>query len=259
MAVAGFIHDRTRKRHSLLALLETLCIAAFAAAHLFIGRMRWLDTVPRSRWLSFAGGVAAAYIFLHVLPELTEHHRTLSESGLGGPVREHLVYLVALSGLVVFYGLERAIKASRGDRRADDAEEPSQPGVFWIHLASFALYNVLIGYLLVHREERGAWSLLIYGVAMALHFLTNDFGLRQDYRHRYDGLGRWVLVAAIAGGWILGLATAVPASAVGLLFAFLAGGVVMNVMKEELPEERKSRFLPFLAGAAVYAGLLLVI
>lgn len=174
-------------------------------------------------------------------------------------MQDRLVYLVALSGLVVFYGLERAIRASRGDHRADDGPEPSRPGVFWTHLAAFALYNLLIGYLLVHREERGAWSLTIYAVAMALHFLTNDFGLRQDYRQRYDGLGRWVLVAAIASGWGLGLATAVPASAVSLLFAFLAGGVVMNVMKEELPEERKSRFLPFLTGAAVYSGLLVVI
>ncbi|NYZ11433.1 hypothetical protein HL658_02640 [Azospirillum sp. RWY-5-1] len=63
-----------------MALLETLCIAGFAAVHLFIGRIRWLDTVPRSRWLSVAGGVAAAYIVLHVLPELTEHHRNLSET-----------------------------------------------------------------------------------------------------------------------------------------------------------------------------------
>lgn len=174
-------------------------------------------------------------------------------------MQDRLVYLVALTGLVVFYGLERAIRASRADHRADDAPEPSRPGVFWLHLAAFALYNLLIGYLLVHREERGAWSLTIYAVAMALHFLTTDFGLRQDYRRRYDGLGRWVLVAAIAGGWGLGLATAVPASAVSLLFAFLAGGVVMNVMKEELPEERKSRFLPFLTGAGVYSGLLVAI
>jgi hypothetical protein len=39
---------------------------------------------------------------------------------------------------------------------------------------------------------------------------------------------------------------------------FLAGGVVMNVLKEELPEERESRFWAFLLGAGLYAGVLLV-
>jgi hypothetical protein len=43
----------------------------------------------------------------------------------------------------------------------------------------------------------------------------------------------------------------------GLLFSFLAGGVVLNVLKEELPEERKSNFWAFLFGVVFYAGLLL--
>lgn len=42
------------------------------------------------------------------------------------------------------------------------------------------------------------------------------------------------------------------------LLALLAGGVILNVLKEELPEERKSRFWPFALGAATYAVLLLL-
>ena len=38
------------------------------------------------------------------------------------------------------------------------------------------------------------------------------------------------------------------------LFAFLAGGVVLNVLKKELPEERESRFLLFALGLAAYAA-----
>ena len=40
---------------------------------------------------------------------------------------------------------------------------------------------------------------------------------------------------------------------------FLAGGVILNVLKEELPEEKKSRFLPFAFGAGVYTVLLLLL
>ena len=44
-----------------------------------------------------------------------------------------------------------------------------------------------------------------------------------------------------------------------LLFALLAGGVIMNVLKEELPEERESCFWALALGAAVYAALLLAL
>ncbi len=50
-----------------------------------------------------------------------------------------------------------------------------------------------------------------------------------------------------------------PISRLGVdaLFAVLAGAIILNVMKEELPEERESRFGAFAAGAAAYTGLLL--
>ena len=90
---------------------------------------------------------------------------------------------------------------------------------------------------------------------MALHFVTADFGMREDHARDYDRIARWVLAAAVVAGWGLGLLTDLPRLAIGLLFAFLAGGVVLNVLKEELPEERKSQFGPFILGAAGFALL----
>jgi hypothetical protein len=43
------------------------------------------------------------------------------------------------------------------------------------------------------------------------------------------------------------------------LFAFLAGGVIVDVLKEGLPEERESRFWAFALGGALYAVLLLAL
>jgi hypothetical protein len=37
-----------------------------------------------------------------------------------------------------------------------------------------------------------------------------------------------------------------------------SGGIILNVLKEELPEERKSRFLPFAGGVVGYAVLLVL-
>jgi zinc transporter ZupT len=72
-------------------------------------------------------------------------------------------------------------------------------------------------------------------------------------------VARWILAGAVLGGWALGVAVELPEEAIAVLFAFLAGGIVLNVLKEELPEERESRFLPFLLGSAGYAALLLAI
>lgn len=243
-----------------MTALTALFAIGFALIHLFIGRMRLLDVVPRSRWLSFAGGVAVAYVFLHILPELGGHQQTFAKSlGISGRSAEAWVYLIALVGLAAFYGLERAAKTSRGRSRERDGDDRLETEVFWLHVGSFGLYNVLIGYLLLHREEAGFWSLIIYFVAMALHFVTNDFGLRQDQKDRYDHTGRWIISAAVLLGWALGLLTTLPEIVIGFLFAFLAGGVVLNVLKEELPEERQSRYWPFLLGTASYAALLLLI
>ncbi len=129
--------------------------------------------------------------------------------------------------------------------------------MFWIHLGSYAVYNVLIGYLLLHREETDLRGLLIYAAAMGLHFVVNDQGLREHHGAAYDRVGRWLLAGAPILGWLLGLAVEVPPLALAALFAFLAGGVVLNVLKEELPEDRESRFSAFAAGTAAYALLLL--
>jgi hypothetical protein len=70
--------------------------------------------------------------------------------------------------------------------------------------------------------------------------------------------GRWILAAAPLLGWLVGVLVELPPIATSALFAFLAGGVVLNVLKEELPEDRESRFWAFAAGTAGYALLLLV-
>ncbi len=232
----------------------------FALIHVGIGWMTFLDRTPRSRWLSAAGGVAVAYVFLHVLPELAGHRGTFAEElGTAEATAESLVYSVALAGLIVFYALEKTIKTSRRQARAQGRADLPGAGTFWLHIGSFAVYNGIVGYLLVHREEPGLWSLVIYGVAMSLHFVTNDFGLREDHKARYDTVARWILAAAVVGGWTLGAITHLSEVWVAFLFAFLAGGVVLNVLKEELPEERESRLAPFIAAGVTYAAVLLAI
>ena len=218
-----------------------------------------MHAVPRSRWLSAAGGISVAYVFVHILPDLAEEQQTLREAaGESFSFLEYHVYLVALVGLGVFYGLERAVKTSRRRTGVKGRIGTADAGIFWLHVSSFALYNALIGYLLLHREEPGFQSLLLYAFAMSVHFVVNDHGLSEDHKETYHRFGRWVLAAAVVAGWVVGVAGDVSEAALAVLFAFLAGGVVLNVLKEELPEERQSRFWAFALGASAYAAILLL-
>lgn len=239
-------------------IVTALFVAVFSAVHLNVHRLVFLDVKPRSAWLSFSGGVAVAYIFLHVLPDLGTHQKTFAqELQLSSTLAESLVYALTLIGLVCFYGLERMVKISRSRSRAKGQGDRIEDHLEWVHAGSYAVLNLLVGYLLLHREETGPWSLGLYFVAMALHFLTSDYGMRIDHPEAYEKRGRWVLAASVVIGWALGLAVSLPLVAVGFLFAFLAGGIILNTLKEELPEDRSSRFLPFLGGALVYSLIML--
>lgn len=225
-----------------------------ALAHVGAGGLRFLRRTPRSRWLSVAGGVSVAYVFVHLLPELARSAESVAERF----AVEEGVFAVALAGLVIFYGLERLARSSRGQQRSLGREDCTPPGVFWLHVATFTAYNAIVGYLL--RERGGPeGSLALYTLAMALHFLVIDDGLRRHHRRRYERVGRWILGAAVLLG--LGAARVAPGGALvaALLMAFLGGGVVLNVLKEEVPEEREARFGAFAAGACAYAALLVLV
>ncbi len=238
-----------------LLLVSFIAAVAFAVVHIFAGRLRTLGRLPRSGWLSMAGGVSVAYVFVHLLPELARGQEVMNGSDIWLlSYLEHHVYLLALLGLAVFYGLERVIKKHR---RAMPEHQESHAGVFWLHIVAFAIYNGLIGYLLLHGENSSLSTQVLYCIAMSLHFLVNDFALQSDHKDLFKRRGRWLLALTPLAGWGVGLAVEVSELAISALTAFLGGAIILNVLKEELPEERDSRFSAFLLGAVGYSLLLL--
>ena len=45
-------------------------VAALVVVHVVTPALRFLEGTPRSVWLSVAGGVSVAYVFVHLMPEL---------------------------------------------------------------------------------------------------------------------------------------------------------------------------------------------
>ena len=216
-------------------------------------RLTFAAAIPRSHWLSVAGGTAVAFVFIHILPELSHGQQAVEDSG--HPVSDYLeqyIYLIAMAGLLVFYGLERTI----GRRYATDGPEQH---VFWVHIGAFAIYNAFIGYLLVRRDVPGLLELALFSFAMLLHFMVNDHALRMQHMTAYHDIGRWLLAGAVLAGWGLAFVVELGQAASSMLYAFVAGALVLNVLKEELPRERESRFWAFAAGAVGYAVLLLLV
>ena len=142
-----------------------------------------------------------AYVFVHFMPELAASQDKVAEA-VGGegnliPAEQH-VFLIALAGLLTFYGLHRLAQTSRSKRageqvnggRGSDTGAATSSRVFWIHMASFAVYNLLVGYLLLHREEMTLDGLVFFAAAMALHFVVTDYGLHEDHKAPFRQIGR---------------------------------------------------------------------
>jgi len=242
-----------------VTLIVSLLIAiALALVHLFAVRLHFWETIPRRGLLSAAGGATVAYVFLDLLPRLSASGSLIREINL--PLLnylEHHAYIAALLGLVLFYGLERYAKVSRRARQRDGYEDVTSPAVFWTHIAFYGLYYAAIGYLLDYEEVRGAAGLVLFVIAIGLHFLVIDHALREDHKGSYDQYGRWILAASLLAGWGIAVATDIHRGYPAILFAFVAGAIILIALKEELPPERQSSFWAFVLGALGYTVLLL--
>ncbi|MGF1516798.1 MAG: hypothetical protein ACFCVB_03200 [Nodosilinea sp.] len=237
----------------------TLAIA-LALVHGFISRLEVEAFIPKHRWLSFAGGVSMGYVFLDIFPELSHAQGALAQANFW-PLNylENHVYVLALLGLTTFYGLDRWVLTSRRSNLAEADVNRAGISVFWIHIGAYALLNLIFGYLLIDLGDHGLWRCLLFFVAVALHFFIVDQGLREHHRALYDRQGRWLLTAAIVGGAAVGMATQLNEAAVSTVWAFLAGSIILNTLKRELPEAKKTCFWSFLGGATLYTALLLLI
>ncbi len=192
-----------------------------ASVYVFGGRLRARS--HRRWWVSIAGGVSVATVFIDLLPEISERQAE---------------YLVAVS--------------------ASAEGEPSR--VFsTFRITAFAGYSSLIAYLLVHSVWNGGPSLVLYTLAMAFHLLLVDRSLAGEHYGSYESRGRWILALAVLAGWFAGILTSIPEQWLARITGFVCGGVIMNTLVVELPEGRGGRFWPFVLAAAAYSLVLIVV
>lgn len=204
----------------------------------------------RQRWKALSAGVAVAYVFVQLIPELEEHRPVVAGTSFGALLdAEKRVYSWALAGFLAMSGLGYLAHRPGG----------AQLWIYRAELAGFAVYWLLIGYLLVHREDPSPLSLALYVFAMGLHAFLVDSDLAEHFGAMYVPGGSILLAACVLLGWELGVADALPETFTSRLFAFVLGGVVVVSMREEHTGEREGRYRWFVAGALAYAAILMLV
>ena len=240
-------------------LATLLTVLVLAIVHLAAGTTAALGYQWRPRALSAASGVSVAYVFLDLLPDLAERQGLIDRAGLFPGLDRH-IYILALVGLTVSLWVETASRESRRRRRA--IGEPDQTGTatFWLSIISFMVLNAAIGYAVASPGDLAVEPLWMFAVAMGLHFLANDHALVEHHGDRYQRIGRWLLVAGLITGWLIGTLPAVEIrpDILALVLAYIAGGTIMNILRHELPDtDRSGDVVAFATAATVYGVLLL--
>lgn len=228
--------------HSIKAFI---CVLIFSLIHLGAAKIRLFSTNVQRRFLSFGGGVALTYVFLDILPKLGESELLIKKVLDGAfPYLERHVYILALTGFLLFFLVERHSSQKNG-------------GGIWVSLSAYAIFNFFVGYAVMDKNNPEVRPLALFAFAMALHYFTNDFALCTSHGDEYGRFEKWILTAFLFAGWLVGTFFVLPGVAIALVSAFIGGGIMMNVVRHELPTNKTNSINSFLLACAFYSIILL--
>lgn len=222
-----------------------IALLCLAFVHYFANQAQIVGLIWHRHFLSFAAGISFAYIFIDLLPTLETIEPILKQTfGSFIPYLDHHAYLMALFGVLFFYGLH-ASSGTSSDRN------------FWLAFSGSALFNFFVGLSLADSSNPDIQPLSFYTIALAMHYFVNDHNMGVEDPRLYQTRARWGLISALFLGFCIGKITHLPNSVEALVVSFLAGGVLLNVMRYELPKREKVGFVFFLLGSLLYSALLL--
>ncbi len=241
------------------ATVSLIVVLILASVHIFVKELRRVPAVSRNALLAAGAGASLAYVLMRILPKLADKQESLMASvdtGVRGFL-EHHAYLVAMLGLVVYYGTSRLAAYSA---EGPNVDSPLRYRVAVISTTvGYGAYSLLIAYLIVHRLHLGLISLTLITVGMGTLFLVSDHSLRKTWPDAYDRWIRWALTVALLAGWVVGVWIEVSSNVVALWYAFLAGMMLITTIGEKLSIKESGSFASFLAGVVAFTALLLIL
>ncbi len=220
-----------------------LSLLILVAIHLFANQSKVLGWMWHGRFLSLAAGISLAYVFVELLPTLEKGQPFLRQSMEGVvPYLDRHAYLIALLGLLFFYGLETG------------TAEGSKSG-FWLSMAGYVLFNFFVGASLSDSSNPDIQPIALFTCAMGMHYFVRDHNAEEANVGLYEQRARWLLVGALFLGYGVGRILHIPDAIVAACVSFVGGGVILNVLHYELPKREKVGYCFFALGALVYAAV----
>lgn len=243
--------------HTITSLVSVLVLVGVHISTVYTGSWKgpW-----RNRFLSAATGVSVAYVVMQLLPELSR-----TDDTIGGAARsllpffERHAYFVTVVGIIVFYANSHHITHSRLDRQSSGRGDSADRWAFVTSMVLNGVFNFMVAYTLGDPNDTEFRPIALFVAAMALHYFVADHAMHSNYAAEYQRVGRWVLVGALVVGWIVGVTFAIPATALALLVAFFAGGVLVTVLSHELTAGPERSVAAFTAGALGFSVLLMAL
>lgn len=208
---------------------------------------------------SFGGGIAVAYVFLSLFPEIELAHEWLDD-------RVHFVTLVSF---LFFYGLEAWLFMKRrtgrnlevttvsGGDHAPHAEHPEN--VFWWHIALSWVYTAMVVFALPEASSEDVGFAIVGSLAVGLHLIYKDYVLRSHHHESFEEKGRFLLAIAPLAGWLAHQIIDPSEVVFDLFVALVAGFLMQGVFRDELPQASVVRLRWLFAGAATFTALELLI
>jgi len=210
------------------------------------------DRVPSQKWFSFSSGIAITYFFLYLLPSLNQRQDTLRIDWLNLSLPSE-IYFVSLIGFTLFYGTMRFIRLSFfQDTRTEK------------YFSYYLQIGLLTGYMffsayVVTASFDSVVTKLFYATALGIHFLAvgNDLYLR--YGDKFIKRGRYFITVGILCGGIFSYYVDLMSHVETIIFAFVAGAMILNIVKYKLPTDRELVYPVFIATVIIYSFILIIL
>jgi len=225
---------------------------SLVAVHLIAPRVARLPGLAQERLASVGAGVAVAYVFVQLLPELADGGRSLTDLPIADyaptPIVESGLFLIALIGMLVIYSLDVVADSGHGSSR----------WLYRVHMTAFALINVIYAYTMPSLLTTGIDYAVLFTGAIAAHTLLVDRTLARAHPDLFRHEDRWIGILGVVVGFALAAVfPPVEELTLAVTTALLGGGLLMTTFREELPVASKARLLWLIGGAAVMTALLL--
>ena len=230
-----------------------------AFVHLRRRHFRFMQK-PGNPWVPASAGIALAYVFMDIFPHLAKMQSKMSVFTLGDiyGTPTHISYIVCLIGFAVYLGVFLSVKRHLAGKAPGERSVDSAPVLIKIVYASLVAYSFLIGYLLSEQATHRPEPVLLFGAAMAMHFAGTDGLVYEHDPNYYDRSVRFMFVASVYIGWFTGVLMEISDTTLTLLFAFLAGGLIVVTTIHELPHiQNRKQYGAFVIGAGVFSALVL--